>query len=190
VLSQFGTKASPGCDTGTVGRFKVVVGFGARALRSALHPLMLEQHKIDGLTQVVRYNENVNLAVAFEGSKPAPISHACSLLVDCENSDSRTIETLCSDVSRRFGEAIQILTLADARSTPPLLPQVLGEGVVLKDYYGEWDRLLKAEEIECPAAGRERFPPRRSFSCEAGGGLGSHCGGRQRTPTWRKWRRS
>jgi hypothetical protein len=150
---------------------------------------MLEQRKIDALIQAVRHNENVNLAVAFEGSQPEAVPSAYRLLVDCERSDPRTIECLCSDVCRRLGEAVPVLTLADARSAPPLLHRALGEGVVLKDYYGAWDRLLQADEIECPAEGRDRSPRRPSVCHERRRGRGSQCGARRRTPEWRLRRR-
>jgi hypothetical protein len=108
------------------------------------------------LKHSVLVDENVDLAVAF--GPTGPDSAKVTLLLDCEDSDVRTIQRLSSRLSTGIEERLDVFRLADARPAAILMRQALEEGHVLKDVSGTWGQLQsEREEIVAEAEAHERW---------------------------------
>jgi hypothetical protein len=114
----------------------------------------------DQKRQLLRHSvlddDNVDLAVAF--GPTGPDSAKVTLLLDCEDSETRTMQQLSSRLSTGIEERLDVFRLADARPAAILMRQALEEGHVLKDASGTWGQLQsEREEIVAEAEAHERW---------------------------------
>jgi hypothetical protein len=117
---------------------------------------MNSEQKRQLLRHSVLDDDNVDLAVAFGAT--GPDSAKVTLLVDCEDSGTRTIQRLSSRLATGIEERLDVFRLADARPAAILMRQALEEGHVLKDVSGTWIQLQsEREEIVAEAEAHERW---------------------------------
>lgn len=131
--------------------------------------MSLAPDKAQILTKSVLFDDNVNLAVAFGpltglvGSFFGPLGagsgpSAVHLLIDCERTDKATIAPFIKTLARRLDLPLSVIRLSDARPAAMLMRQVLDEGEVLKDHFGQWPQLLDEHDaIVGEAEAHERW---------------------------------
>jgi hypothetical protein len=107
----------------------------------------MQPAELETLTEALRFDDNVDLAVVFGEEQAGADTPALSLLVDCERNDVDTIRRLTQSLCRRLGLPLRVFRLTDARPAAILMRQVLHEGRVLKDYNGQWDRLQNEADV-------------------------------------------
>jgi hypothetical protein len=128
---------------------------------------MIPEGKLQVLRDGVLADGNVSLAVAFGGSahhNAAPIT----LVVDCRDSDPRTIQRFASGLTKQLQERLDVFRLDDARPAAILMRQALEEGQVLKDEDGQWEQVeAERDEIVAEAGEHESWAERLNDAVEA-----------------------
>ena len=112
---------------------------------------------LSALRAALRTEQNVRFALLF-GSVARGTSAAGSdvdvLVALCDGRLERVVE-LSTKLTAATGRRVDVVRLADARSEPSLLADVIADGRVLVDRDGLWPR-LRSREASLRRAGRRR----------------------------------